>query len=125
MRILALVVAGIVAMGLATSAHAGSRPRNLATSLPFATPDWVAVHAGAETADGVISTGSFGEIQTGTGWRLGHTQIGVYGAAGVSVESVREVSPSPTSDPDLPDAAPVIGQTRAAYAMLGLRIAFG
>ena len=101
----------------------------------FAVPrtDWIAARVGAETLDEGSSYGTYGDVSIGTDFWLGHTQIGMYVEAGLSVEPTAAYGTTSSSDDDstttgtaaIAQPAQPGATTTEKYIGLGWRFAFG
>jgi hypothetical protein len=107
----------------------GSASVNCGPSFPVPRTDWIAARVGGETLDGGTSYGTYGDLSVGTDFWLGHTQIGMYVQAGLSIEPTAAYG-TPSSDTTgtaalaQPQAQPG-STTTAKYIGLGWRFAFG
>jgi hypothetical protein len=91
--------------------------------------DWIGARAGFETLDGGTTHGEYGELSIGSSFALGRTQLGLYLAAGLSVEPDRAYGLAPAADTTgiaktvtPPDSSPsAIGK----YVTLGMLVSLG
>jgi hypothetical protein len=104
----------------------GSASVNCGPSFPVPRTDWIAARVGAETLDGGTSYGTYGDLSIGSDFWLGHTQIGMYLQAGLSIDPTAAYGTSSSDGATAAIARPAAQSTTTAkYVGLGWRFAFG
>jgi hypothetical protein len=93
--------------------------------------DWIGARAGFETLDGGTTHGEYGELSIGSAFAMGRMQLGMYLAAGLSVEPVQAYGLTPPASTGTtgipmtitaPDSSPsAIG----TYVTLGMIVSLG
>jgi hypothetical protein len=90
--------------------------------------DWIGARAGVETLDGGTTHGEYGELSIGSAFALGRTQLGMYLAAGLSVEPIQAYGlTSPPSDTTAKTVTPPDNSPSAIgkYVTLGMLVSLG